>query len=272
MPPSFGMPSRRRLLLMLASLVAGCASAETPHPFTLSWVGDRQDPRFSGHEALARNVAGSYVRLVVLAPSAPPAESPGDADADNGQGTVVAEASGVIVDRRGYVLTAAHIARSTDFSAAVTLWDGSVHPGRILDVDPAQELALIRLDPVPDAGVARLAPPGNLHERDAVIAIGTPGNLPGVVSLGTVVAPRWPGRVTYDGGRFGFDDGVKLSIDVEPGNSGGPSFDWSGRLIGILAGFVLGEESSVNYIPPRLAYLVSADAIRRYIARLLPPQ
>lgn len=259
------------LFLAACTPSSSTPSSSTPHPFTLSWVGDRRDPRFAGHEALARKVAGSYVRVVVLAPSAPGAGTEDQGGGDQGGMAPVASASGVVIDRRGYVLTAAHIARDTAFTAEVTLPDGSLHPARILDVDPDHELALLRTAPLPDAEAATLAPPGSLHEGDPVLAIGTPGDVPGVVSLGMVVSPRWPGRVTYGDGRFGFDDGVKLSIDVEPGNSGGPGFDWEGRLIGILAGFVLGEESDVNYIPPRLAYLVPADGIRRYLARLPPP-
>jgi len=258
----------KSLVLVLGCLLlAGCAETRTaPAPFTLAWLGDRQDQRFSGHEALTEKVRNSFVQITVLDPSAP---KPGEAEYEGRP--IVSGASGVIIDRRGYVVTAAHIARSTAFTAEVTTWDGTIHQARILDVDTQQELALLLMEPVPNLDAASLAVPGSLHKGDPVIAIGAPDNKPGVVSLGFVVEPRWPHRITYDSDQFGFDDGVKLSIDAEPGNSGGPAFDWQGGLIGILAGFVLGNESSVNYIPPRLAYLVPAATIRRYLTRLLPP-
>jgi S1-C subfamily serine protease len=99
---------------------------------------------------------------------------------------------------------------------------------------------------------------------DHVFAVGTPGNRPGIVSLGRVVEPRRPNRLEYNG--YGFDDAIKLKIDVEPGNSGGPVFDKEGRVVGIVASFVLGDvDASKPTPPPRLAYAVPSNSIRAFV-------
>ena len=203
-----------------------------------------------------QKTAPSYVRVKITDPTAGK-----DASTDTVNG-----ASGVIVDPSGLVVTAAHIALDTKLVVKVVTFDGQYHNGTILKVDRNRELALIRIAPFPGIQAVPLADSSKLTIGEPVFAIGTPDNKPGVVSLGQVVETRHAERLEYNG--FGFDDAVKLRIEVDPGNSGGPVYDRQGHLVGIIAAFVLGTtDSAKNYKLSYLAYAVPSNAIRAYMGK-----
>lgn len=256
------MNHRPARAVLLALLVAACASAQTPKsdpPMTLTYRADNgavAGVAFDGYRQVVQATSPSYVRVIVKAK-----ESAADKDASS---DIVNGASGVIVDPSGLVVTAAHIALDPKLDAVVITTDGKHHKAAILRVDRDRELALIRIAPFPGLRAAPLADSDKLAVGDPVFAIGTPANKPGIVSLGQVVETKRTTRLEYNG--FGFDNAVKLRIEVEPGNSGGPVYDRQGKLIGIIATFVMGTtDKAKNYHPSYLAYAVPSNAIRAYV-------
>lgn len=246
--------------LILAAL-AGCAAPPEAGPIRLSYAeAEARGPALAGYRRLAQAVAGAYVRVVVYG-----------ATEDEGMARVAAVngASGTIVDPRGYVVTAAHVAQHTRFHARVTTMDGRIRDGTILRVDPLRELALLKIEPFAGMGFARIGD-CRLRAGQPVLAIGSPDNRRGVVLLGRIAKPRRAARIDY--GDFGFDDAVELEMAVEPGHSGGPLFDAEGRLVGIIAGFGLGDTRSVPYVSTRVGYAVPAAAIASYLAQLIGPR
>lgn len=179
---------------------------------------------------------------------------------------VVNGASGTIVDERGLVVTAAHIAKDRRFAAEVTTADGMVHQATILDVAPARELALLKIAPGSGVEVPERADPGSLRAGQPVMAIGTPDNVPGVVSFGRIISPRRTERISY--AEYGFDDAIELAMEIEPGHSGGPVFDTEGRLIGVLASFGLGDTRRVPYVSTRLAYAIPISGVAAYLVEV----
>lgn len=205
---------------------------------------------------------GTYVRLLILGDRL--TESRGRAGARVG---IVNGASGTVVDARGYVVTAAHIATSVDLQARAMTPDGRAHEAVILHVSPERDLALLRIEPIPGLVAAQLAEEDSVRRGDRVFAIGTPDNVAGVVASGEVRRPRLPDRVHY--GAYGFSEAIELDIDASPGFSGGPVFDRKGKMIGMMAGFGLGDTSRVPYESPNLGYAVPASAIRAYLAEMI---
>jgi S1-C subfamily serine protease len=247
---------------ILAFLLGGCAGAPAPEPITLTFPASREGESDTGAvRRLAERVAGAYVSVLVYG-----------ATEDEGMPAkaVVSGASGAIVDPRGYLVTAAHVARNTRYSAEITTLDGAVRPGKIVHVEPGQELALLKIEPFPGMQSAVLADSDRLQPGQPVLAVGTPGNRKGVVSPGQVVDPKRRQRIEF--GNFGFDDAVELRMEVEPGHSGGPVFDAAGGLIGIIAGFGLGDTRRVPYVPTGVAYAVPAAILTGYLTEVLGPQ
>lgn len=239
-----------------ALLQSGCAP-EMPRAERITLAG----PNADGLDWL-EHVSSAYVRLLILGERLDDSKGRGGAHLG-----IVNGASGTIVDARGYIITAAHIATSADLQARATTLDGRAHEAAILHVSPERELALLKIEPLPGLTAAQLAQEDSVREGDRVFAIGTPDNVAGVVTSGRVRQPRRPGPVRY--GRYGFSDAIELSIDVSPGFSGGPVFDRNGEMIGMMAGFGLGDTSRVPYASPSLGYAVPASAIRAYLAEVI---
>lgn len=176
---------------------------------------------------------------------------------------VVGYASGIIVDPRGYVVTAAHIALSTKFHADVITLDGHRFFGRVVAVDRQRELAIIKINPFPGMAVARFADSDRLERGEAALAIGTPGHHPGVVTVGRVIQPHLMRRIAYND--FGYDHAIELEMEVDPGHSGGPILDADGRLIGMVASFLLGPSGSKAHSRPLVALAVPSNDIRAFL-------
>lgn len=256
------MRRTRRCAWVLAAALWGCIGAVPgPAPVVLSYPGEAQaENRFEGYRRLAEKVSGAYVRVVVHG-----------ATEDEGMPAtaVVSGASGTIVESRGYVVTSAHVARNVRYRARITTLDGRVRPGRIVDVDTLRDLALIRIEPFRGMQAASMAASGRLCAGQPVLAIGTPDNRAGVVSPGRITVPRH--REPVDFGEYALADVIEIRMEVGPGHSGGPLFDAEGRLVGIIAGFGLGDTRRVPYVSTRIAYAVPSDALIAYLAEIVGP-
>ena len=249
-------------LLALAGCAPGGPEAPPPlRPITLSYPYlTPEESRIAGFRELAERVAPGYVELTILQPGQiAPGERRG----------VIHVASGMIVDRAGHILTAAHIARGTDYYARVRLTDGRVRDARILNVAPMRELALLEMAPLPDLGPVAFAQPDAPTRGDFVMAIGSPGGRAGVVSLGTVRLPDIKQRLDYN--EWGFDHALEMSMEVESGHSGGPVFDRDGKVVGMIAGYELGDTTKTPYRSTRIAYAVPVADMRRYLRERLGP-
>ena len=258
----------RRLCLLVSCLfvVAACAGTagvgglgNRVAPVALTFPAATAEARdFPNYKNAAEAVADSYVRVRITAPTVRAGPYSG-----SDPGGVITAASGILLDARGFVITAAHIALAVHNDAQVITRDGRVFKARILSVDPDRELALLRVPPFPGMRPVRISRAIDTRAGDPVFAIGTPGNRPGVVSVGRIQTPRIAQRVRY--APYGFDNGVRLDMEIEPGFSGGPLFNRKGELIGMVASILLGDTSKANYVSPRVAFAVPAEDIVAYL-------
>ena len=259
-------PCRYRVWLAVACvlLLAGCGGGlfglapPARKAVDLSYRADAGPAGGLSVEALAPHLAGSYVHVSII-----DARDLGAGREGKREPGIVTGASGAIVDPRGFVVTAAHIAISLELEARITTIDGRIHRAVIYAIAPDRELALIKMDPFPGMQVARLGDSRELKAEDPVLSIGTPNKSKGVVFTGRVTNPRRAKRIQY--GRFGYDDAIELELDAEPGLSGGPLFNGAGELVGIVASFSLGNTNPRQFKPTRLAWAVSSNAIAAYL-------
>ena len=178
---------------------------------------------------------------------------------------IIQQASGIIVDARGHIVTAAHIARTSKNEARIIVRDGSEHTASILYIDPKQDLALLKIAPFAGMKPALFAAENTVRRRDFAIAIGSPSRGRGAVSLGFVRIPRLKERLAYN--RWGITDAIEISMEVESGHSGGPVFNRRGELIGMVAGYELGDTTKRPYISPRITYAIPIAGIRDFLKR-----
>ena len=146
-----------------------------------------------------------------------------------GEGT--SGGSGVLIDAGGAVLTCDHVTAGQDV-VTVGLADGRTLEGRVVGRDPTGDLALIEV-PLRGAPHATFGDAHALAVGDLVLALGNPfglakGDHEPAASLGIV-----SGLHRYQGGVKVYADAIQFDAAVNPGSSGGPLFDLSGRLIGL---------------------------------------
>jgi serine protease Do len=139
------------------------------------------------------------------------------------------QASGVIIDSTGYIVTNNHVIDGAA-KVQVTLKDGRTFLGEVVGTDPATDVALVRVDGV-NLPVAKLGDSENLKAGQIVLAIGNALGLPGgpTVSMGVIGALGRP----LPGTDFVLEGFIQTDAAINPGNSGGPLADLSGSVIGI---------------------------------------
>jgi len=142
--------------------------------------------------------------------------------------------SGVIIDKRGFILTNKHVVEVAD-NLTVTLSDGRKFSATLKGVDQRSDLAIIKID-APDLPVANLGDSDNLKIGQWVVAIGNPfghilSNPEPTVTTGVVSAlnrslPQTSRMDDYTGL-------IQTDAAINPGNSGGPLVNLQGEVIGI---------------------------------------
>lgn len=140
--------------------------------------------------------------------------------------------SGVLIDDKGHVMTAAHVVQTADFVQA-EFADGTRITAAVVASDPVKDVALLRLDALPEqATPARLADSDKVNIGEEVFIIGAPYGLSHTLTVGHISA------------RHGSDDGFMRELQAETfqtdaainqGNSGGPMFNNRGEVIGIVS-------------------------------------
>jgi serine protease Do len=168
--------------------------------------------------------------------------------------TITGQGSGFFISADGYAVTNNHVVDKAE-SVEVTTDDGKVHKAKVIGVDPRTDLALIKVEgnSFPYVKLADQSP----RIGDWVIAVGNPFGLGGTVTAGIVSAR---GR---DIGASAYDDFIQIDAPVNKGNSGGPTFDTEGNVIGVNTAIYSPSGGSVG-----IAFAIPADTVKSVIAQL----
>ena len=163
-------------------------------------------------------------------PSAPRSRGPGRATG-----------SGFALDKRGYILTNAHVVEG---ATKVTVRFGKQDPvdARIVGRDPSTDLAVLKVDPSKTKITPlELGDSSKVRVGDQAIAIGNPFGLENTVTTGIISALQ---RSIDAPNGFSIDHVIQTDASINPGNSGGPLLDGNGRVIGINAQIATGGGGS----------------------------
>ncbi|MHC5010488.1 MAG: S1C family serine protease, partial [Planctomycetota bacterium] len=152
--------------------------------------------------------------------------------------------SGTIFHPGGYVITNAHVLnRASEVLVDVTLEGGETltHEAGIFAVDVPNDLAILRLlrpekgEPLPAYPFLRLGRSNDLMIGESVIGVGNPFGIGTTVTTGVIGA--LDRTLRFSGSRQNdeeiFDDFIQIDAALNPGNSGGPLLDVTGRWIGV---------------------------------------
>ncbi|HXV64510.1 MAG TPA: Do family serine endopeptidase [Vicinamibacteria bacterium] len=175
---------------------------------------------------------------------------------DRGPGPVFrGMGSGFVVDPEGYVVTNNHVVDNAS-EITVTLNDGTRLPAELVGTDEKTDLALLKVTAKEELPYARFGDSESARVGDWIIAIGNPFGLGGSATVGIISAR---GRDIQSGP---YDDFFQIDAPINQGNSGGPLFDVSGRVIGVNTAIYSPNGGNVGIgfaIPSKLAESVIAE-------------
>jgi len=165
--------------------------------------------------------------------------------------------SGFIIDDRGHILTNHHItAGSREIEVALT--DGRAFEGKLVGSDPANDLAVVKID-AHDLPVAELGNSAELRVGQTVIAIGNPFGLVGGPSVTVGVVSALNRHILAE--RV-YENLIQTDASINPGNSGGPLLDLTSKVIGINTANIPGAQGIGFAIPINTAKTVLEDIVR----------
>ena len=169
---------------------------------------------------------------------------------------VTAQGSGFIVAPDGKVVTNYHVVRDAKEVVIVTD-DGAEWKGRVVGSDEKTDVALVRItsDRKDFPTVAFAAT--EVRPGDWVLAVGNPFGLGGSVTAGIVSAR---GREI---GAGPYDDFLQIDAPINRGNSGGPTFDLAGNVVGMNTAIYSPNGGSIG-----IGFAIPATTVQRVIAQL----
>lgn len=172
-----------------------------------------------------------------------------------GQRRVVGQGSGFIISADGYVVTNNHVVDGAA-EVDVTLTDGKEYTAKVIGADSRTDVALLKIDGKSDLPWVKLSDTVP-RVGDWVIAVGNPFGLGGTVTAGIVSAR---GR---DIGSGPYDDFVQIDAPINRGNSGGPTFDLSGNVIGMNTAIVSPSGGNVG-----IAFAIPSETVKTVVDQL----
>jgi serine protease DegQ len=150
--------------------------------------------------------------------------TPGSGDRSTGTGVVIVD--------KGLILTNLHVVAGAR-RLKVTFADGLESPASLVNVQPENDLAVIKADKIPDDLVpATLRSTADLAPGDDVAAVGFPFGIGPSVTAGVVSGLRREFR-SPEGKRM-LTNLIQFDAAANPGNSGGPLVTMEGEVVGIV--------------------------------------
>jgi serine protease Do len=164
--------------------------------------------------------------------------------------------SGFIIDPTGYVVTNNHVVQNAD-KVTVVFQDDSKHPAKVIGRDAKTDLALLKIETDHPLPYVSWGDSGTMQVGDWVVAVGNPFGLGGTVSSGIISAR---GRDIHEGP---YDDFLQIDASINRGNSGGPTFNLNGQVIGINTAIYSPNGGSVG-----IGFAIPSDLAKPVIEQL----
>jgi S1-C subfamily serine protease len=138
--------------------------------------------------------------------------------------------SGIIVDRRGYIVTNAHVVANAVNIKVVTFSSSrTVYPAVVIRKDLKNDIAILKIEPESPLPVAVFGDSDMVKVAEAVITIGSPFGLEQTVTAGIISDDSR--NLVIDGQTY--DNMLQTDAAINRGNSGGALVNVSGEVVGI---------------------------------------
>src|ERR1700732_2227914 len=226
-------------------------SASTPR--TVAPRGNLSDLERSTIELFQR-VSPSVVQVVGRAAG-------GESSPMEGEGVAAQTGTGFVWDPAGHIVTNNHVVQGTD-EIAVRFDSGQVMRAQVVGTAPNYDLAVLRVEstrglPAP----ITIGTSDDLKVGQSVFAIGNPFGLDESLTTGVISALKR--RLPTSGGRE-ITNVIQTDAAVNPGNSGGPLLDSSGRVVGVNTAILSPSGSNAG-----IGFAIPVDIVNRVVPQLV---
>ena len=155
-----------------------------------------------------------------------------DADADDPRAHRQSTGSGVVIIDNGTILTNLHVIHGAK-RIRVTFMDGTESDAVVLNVQPENDLAVLRAKTIPDdLEAATMRSTADLAPGDQVLAVGFPFGIGPSATAGVVSGLKREFR-SPEGAQM-LTNLIQFDAAANPGNSGGPLVTMDGEVVGIV--------------------------------------
>src|SRR5712672_1173595 len=163
--------------------------------------------------------------------------------------------SGFFISADGYLITTNHLIEQAG-SIEITTDDNKTHSAKLVGADAKSDLALLKVDGDQQFPFVRLAD-RTPRVGEWVLAVGNPYGLGGTITRGIVSArPRDLKMGTYN-------DFLQIDASINQGNSGGPTFDLEGNVIGVNSAILSPGGGSTG-----IGFAIPADTVKTVVGQL----
>ncbi|MHC2066613.1 S1C family serine protease [Bremerella sp. T1] len=169
----------------------------------------------------------------------------------NGMGT------GVIIDRRGFIVTNHHVVDGVR-RIQVTFNSGETLIARLIAHDLTTDLAVIKVDSSDELPVVNIGKSSDLMPGETVIAVGNAYGYENSVTRGIISALHRSVQVTEN---QKYDDLIQTDASINPGNSGGPLLNIDGQMIGINVAVRVGAQG--------IGFAIPVDTVMEIASRMM---
>lgn len=166
-----------------------------------------------------------------------------------------AQGSGFFISADGYLVTNNHVVENAA-SVQVVLDGGDTMDAKVIGTDPKTDLALLKVEGGKDLPFVRMAK-DKPRIGDWVVAVGNPFGLGGTVTSGIVSA------LHRDIGQGPYDDFLQIDASVNRGNSGGPTFNLAGEVVGVNTAIFSPSGGSVG-----IAFAIPSSTVDKVVGDL----
>jgi serine protease Do len=166
-----------------------------------------------------------------------------------------ARGAGFIIEGNGYIVTNNHVVDGGN-KVTVKLPDGREFQAKVVGTDKDTDVALLHVD-AKNLPTVAFGDDRRVRVGDWVVAVGNPFGLGGTVTAGIVSS------IGRDIGNGPYTDYLQIDAPINQGNSGGPTFDISGRVVGMNTAIYSPSGGSVG-----IGFAIPASTVRAVVDQL----
>lgn len=158
--------------------------------------------------------------------------------------------TGFIITSDGLIVTNKHVVSNDNAEYKVFLADGRDFVAKIIDRDPLNDLAIIKIE-ADSLPTVELGDSKELKTGQWVVAIGNAlGEFSNSVTVGVISAKGR--KITASGGGYAetLSDLIQTDAAINPGNSGGPMVNLRGQVVGINTAVASGDAQNIGFAIP----------------------